>query len=131
MAKRFSSMNKRFCEIFCTRKHLSALFSQVEISLEILFKCVVFVLRWRPGKMVFTDKNVLLRDVNRVDSFDHLCEKRIRRMSFLSIFMGTALIYPQSGANGPFEIHFWNNCAFVFCGEGEKWHFECSNPFHK
>ena len=41
-------------------------------------------------------------------------------MSFLLMFMGTALIYPQSGAKGLFEIYFWNNCAFVFCGEGEK-----------
>ena len=50
-------------------------------------------------------------------------EKRIRRMSFLLIFMGTALIYPQSGAKGLFEIYFWKNSAFVFCGEGEKRHF--------
>ena len=41
-------------------------------------------------------------------------------MSFLLMFMGTALIYPQSGAKGLFEIYFWNNCAFVFCGEVEK-----------
>ena len=44
----------------------------------------------------------------------------MRRMSFLLMFMGTALIYPQSDAKGLFEIYFWNNCAFVFCGEGEK-----------
>ena len=41
-------------------------------------------------------------------------------MSFLLMFMGTALIYPQSGAKGLFEIYFWNNCVFVFCGEGEN-----------
>ena len=35
-------------------------------------------------------------------------------MSFLLMFMGTALIYPQSGVKGLFEIYFWNNCAFVF-----------------
>ena len=35
-------------------------------------------------------------------------------MSFLLMFMGTALIYPQSGIKGLFEIYFWNNCAFVF-----------------
>ena len=52
-------------------------------------------------------------------------------MSFLLTFMGTALIYPQSVAKGLFEIYFWNNCAFVFCGEGEKRHFESCNPFNK
>ena len=41
-------------------------------------------------------------------------------MSFLLMYMGTALIYPQSGTKGLFDICFWNNCAFVFCGEGEK-----------
>ena len=45
-------------------------------------------------------------------------------MSFLLMFLGTALIYPQSGAKGLFEIYFWNNCAFLFCGEGEKRYFE-------
>ena len=30
---------------------------------------------------------------------------------------------------GLFKIYFWNNCASVFCGEGEKRHFESSNPF--
>ena len=52
-------------------------------------------------------------------------------MSLLFVFMGTALIYLQSGAKGLCEIYFWNNCAFVFCGEGIKWHFESSIPFHK
>ena len=47
-------------------------------------------------------------------------KKNIRRMSFLLIFMGTALIYLQYSAKGLCEIYFWNNCAFVFCGEGEK-----------
>ena len=51
-------------------------------------------------------------------------------MYFL-LFMGTALINPQSGAKGLFEIYFWNNCTFDFCGEGEKRHFESCNPFHK
>ena len=41
-------------------------------------------------------------------------------MSFLLMFMDTALIYPQYGAKGLFEMDFLNNCAFVFCGEGEK-----------
>ena len=49
---------------------MSAIFLQVEIILEILFKCVVLILRWRTGEMFFTDKNVLLRDVERVDNFD-------------------------------------------------------------
>ena len=44
-------------------------------------------------------------------------------MFFLLEFMGTALIYPESGAKGLFEIYFWNNCAFVFCVEGKKGHF--------
>ena len=38
----------------------------------------------------------------------------VRRMSFLLMFMDTALIYPQSGAKGLFEIYFWNNCALFF-----------------
>ena len=49
-------------------------------------------------------------------------------MSFLLMFMGTALIYLQSGTKGLFKIYFWSNCAFVFCGEGEKRHFESCNP---
>ena len=48
-----------------------------------------------------------------------------------TVFMGTALIYLQSSAKGLCEIYFWNNCAFVFCGEGEKMHFEIRIPFHK
>ena len=34
-------------------------------------------------------------------------------MSFLLMFMRTALIYPQSGAKGLFEIYFWNKFTFV------------------
>ena len=41
-------------------------------------------------------------------------------MFFLLMFMGTALIYPQSGAKGLLENYFWNNCAFSFCGEVKK-----------
>ena len=36
----------------------------------LVLKCALFVLRWRTGKVFCTDKNVLLRDVDRVDSFN-------------------------------------------------------------
>ena len=53
-------------------------------------------------------------------------------MSFLLMFMGTALIYPQSRAKGLFEIYLFEQlCVRFFCGEGEKRHFESCNPFHK
>ena len=108
----FLSMIKRICEIFCTQRHLSTNNLKVEIILEIVFKCALFVLRWRTGNVFCTDKNVLLRDVDQVDSFNRCCckhyipvRKGIRRMSFLLMFMGTALIYPQSGARGLFKSH--------------------------
>ena len=40
-------------------------------------------------------------------------------MSFLLIFMGTALVYLQYGSKGKREILFLNSSVFVFSEEGK------------
>ena len=50
---------------------------------------------------------------------------------FLVDVYGYSIDIPIIWRKGAVEIYFWNNCAFVFCDEGEKRHFESCNPFHK
>ena len=49
-------------------------------------------------------------------------------MSSSLIFMGTALIYLQSGFKRLREMLFVNSSVFVYSEEGKKCHFKSSNP---
>ena len=94
----------------------------------------MFHFRRHTRKSNFSGENGLLRDVSRVSIFGcfdvniRLMRKRIRRMSSALIFMGTALIYLQSGSKRLREMLFVNSSVFVFSEEGKKYHFESSNP---